>query len=347
MTRIVLCLLACGALGYVSVRTVALPTALPSDTGETERRDQVRAHVTDTLRYTLIPQGIPRGERRVWRDGRGVWHHRVEFGGPALETTVVLDSASRPLRIDIAGGHPNVGEWEERFERRGDSAWWTTPFDSASTSLPGGHYISAAYTVSFELPLLAAALVNRPDEVLALLPSGSARLERLGDHTVATDGDSRRLTHYAVHGLDIAPQYFWLDSDGVYFADAENIRSGWEPVYPELRALSLAAVEAHGHRVLGALIPPARERPLVIHGARLFDPESRTLRERTTIVVQADRIAAVGSDGTLEVPAGADSIDAAGRTAMSGLWDMHVHIQDGFIEELDAAVHGRRGDDRA
>jgi imidazolonepropionase-like amidohydrolase len=67
----------------------------------------------------------------------------------------------------------------------------------------------------------------------------------------------------------------------------------------------------------------------VIRHARLFVAESATVRPRTTVVVIGSRIADVGPDESVRVPAGAQVIDAAGKLLLPGLWDMHVHIAPG------------------
>jgi imidazolonepropionase-like amidohydrolase len=45
-----------------------------------------------------------------------------------------------------------------------------------------------------------------------------------------------------------------------------------------------------------------------------------------TVVVEGDRIAALGPTGQVELPAGATVIDGAGKWVMPGLADMHVHL---------------------
>jgi imidazolonepropionase-like amidohydrolase len=45
----------------------------------------------------------------------------------------------------------------------------------------------------------------------------------------------------------------------------------------------------------------------------------------TTVVFARQRITAVGPDGTVPLPDGAERIDAAGRALLPGLWDMHTH----------------------
>jgi len=73
----------------------------------------------------------------------------------------------------------------------------------------------------------------------------------------------------------------------------------------------------------------AQAQDLAITGARLIDGTGAAPREGTTIVVRDGRIAAVGRDGDTAVPAGIRTIDAAGRTVMPGLADMHVHFSLG------------------
>jgi imidazolonepropionase-like amidohydrolase len=51
------------------------------------------------------------------------------------------------------------------------------------------------------------------------------------------------------------------------------------------------------------------------------------------VLIEGERIAAVGPDGEVAVPEGATRIDAAGKTVLPGLWDMHTHLS-----EVDGAL---------
>ena len=64
--------------------------------------------------------------------------------------------------------------------------------------------------------------------------------------------------------------------------------------------------------------------PLAIAGARIIDGTGSPPLERGTIVIEGDRIVAMGSD--VPVPHRAAVIEAAGWTVMPGLIDMHVHV---------------------
>ena len=52
---------------------------------------------------------------------------------------------------------------------------------------------------------------------------------------------------------------------------------------------------------------------------------SRTVRN-SVIIVEGERIKAVGQVGSLAIPAGAEVISTEGMTVLPGLWDMHVHL---------------------
>lgn len=296
---------------------------------------------SDTLRFTLISRGMPVGERFIWRDPAGVWHQRTVVGERTLDTSVAFGSGDVPVRMETAGVLPSGAPWQERFAMEDDVAHWTTPFGRDSTITSGfrhAYYVSVEYGFSVDLSLLARALLSLAGGALPLLPAGEARVQDLGQRRVESAGRARTLRHVAVHGLDLAPEYLWLDDDGYLFADRLGIRTGWEALHPDLTATSTAALQAHGRAIFAKAAAPATGRPLLMRGARLFDPVQRSLRDGTSILVRGDRIAAVGPDGTIDVPEDADVIEAAGRTVMPGLWDMHVHVDHGWIEELEVPL---------
>jgi imidazolonepropionase-like amidohydrolase len=74
-------------------------------------------------------------------------------------------------------------------------------------------------------------------------------------------------------------------------------------------------------------------RPLAIVNANLFDGASSRAQPNSTIVIERDRIVAAGPAASVRAPANAEVIDAKGRTALPGLWDMHVHMSpnDGLL----------------
>lgn len=64
--------------------------------------------------------------------------------------------------------------------------------------------------------------------------------------------------------------------------------------------------------------------PVVVRAARLLDVEAGRIVSPGEVLVEGDRIAAVGS--TVAHPTGAEVIDLGDRTLMPGLIDAHVHL---------------------
>jgi imidazolonepropionase-like amidohydrolase len=60
-------------------------------------------------------------------------------------------------------------------------------------------------------------------------------------------------------------------------------------------------------------------------GGTLVDGFAGPPIQNSVILIDGDKIAAVGQAGALAVPAGAEVISTEGMTVLPGLWDMHVH----------------------
>jgi imidazolonepropionase-like amidohydrolase len=74
--------------------------------------------------------------------------------------------------------------------------------------------------------------------------------------------------------------------------------------------------------------PTAPATPIVLKAARLFDSTNGTLRTNGVVVVQGDKIVAVG-DGAA-VPPNARIIDLGDATLLAGFIDAHTHLSDEF-----------------
>ena len=78
---------------------------------------------------------------------------------------------------------------------------------------------------------------------------------------------------------------------------------------------------------------------IALVGARIVPMDARPGRgviERGTIVVDGNRIVAIGAEGSVRVPAGAKRIDVAGKTIIPGIIDVHAHVRgegDGIVAE--------------
>jgi hypothetical protein len=80
-----------------------------------------------------------------------------------------------------------------------------------------------------------------------------------------------------------------------------------------------------------ACAPPGRRSPrsglrVAITHVQLFDATGSALAPDMTVVIDGDRIAAVGPSTAIAVPADARVVDGSGKYLIPGLWDMHTHV---------------------
>ncbi len=82
-----------------------------------------------------------------------------------------------------------------------------------------------------------------------------------------------------------------------------------------------------------ATAEPARAGSLALVGGTLIDGYGGPPLHDSVILVEGERIAAVGRVGELAVPAGAEVVSTEGMSVLPGLWDMHVHLMiDGHAD---------------
>ena len=78
--------------------------------------------------------------------------------------------------------------------------------------------------------------------------------------------------------------------------------------------------------LLFALNASAQTNVKALVGGTLIDGYGSTPIRNSVVIIQGDRIKAVGQVGTLAIPPGAEVISTEGMSVLPGLWDMHVHL---------------------
>uniref|UniRef100_UPI0040486B22 amidohydrolase family protein n=1 Tax=Algoriphagus sp. TaxID=1872435 RepID=UPI0040486B22 len=73
-------------------------------------------------------------------------------------------------------------------------------------------------------------------------------------------------------------------------------------------------------------IPSFSQHLKALVGGTLIDGFGGTPIRNSVIIVEGERIKAIGQVGSLTIPAGAEVISTEGMSVLPGLWDMHVHL---------------------
>ena len=248
--------------------------------------------------------------------------------GPALTSKIVLDAHGIPVAITNDGNDYYKDPVAERFALEGGTATWTNKVEKGSQPVAGAAFYVSQTGSPEEIGLLARALRDVPGGKLPLLPQGEANLQKLSQLRISNGNTSRQVGLYSISGLGFQPSSLWVDENGELFATFDGfstiVREGWQDSLPALRA-EQDAQEARRRTEQARSLRRAPTGPVVIERANLFDAEHMTMRPGTTVIFAQQRIVAIGPDGSLPIPAGAERIDAAGRALLPGLWDMHTH----------------------
>src|SRR5688572_16474620 len=91
-----------------------------------------------------------------------------------------------------------------------------------------------------------------------------------------------------------------------------------------LTAAALAIITVTPFQGTTAAQAPPKVRALV--GGTLIDGFGGPPIRNSVILIDGERITAVGQVGRLAVPAAAEIISTEGMSVLPGLWDMHVHL---------------------
>jgi imidazolonepropionase-like amidohydrolase len=304
-----------------------------------------------TLGYSFLLMGHAAGGSvvTVHPDGSrdATWEFNDRGRGPKQQTHYEVAQGGAFSRVETTGVDYLKQTVSEHFANAGGALTWKN--DAEQGSAPAG--AGAMYVTTQGPPELFAALVRAllaaPGHELPLLPAGRGRVAAVGDLALSAGGQSIHVTHYEVEGLDFQPVPLWLDDDRELFAVADlwgaTVRQGWESAVPQLVSVQRDAQAAR----LGSLAQRLAHKPpdagLAIVHARLFDVESKKVVPDATLVVKGDRIVAAGPSSRVSAPAGAEVLDAKGKTAIPGLWDMHEHVTpiDGLLYVANGVTGAR------
>jgi imidazolonepropionase-like amidohydrolase len=218
----------------------------------------------------------------------------------------------------------------ESYALEGGKAGWKSDVEEGEKKLTAPVVYVSINGAPAELGVIAQVALGNGGKV-ALLPEGEATTERLAEIEVEAAGRKKRVTMYAITGLDFSPTYVWLDEDRAFFASVDDwfttIPENWEITAKPLKAAQDKAKQERAAELAGKLAHHMPNGVLFEH-VNLFDSQSGEILKDRSVVVASNRIVNVGPSDRVATPAGADVINAAGKTLLPGLWDMHAHVGD-------------------
>ncbi|NJO13564.1 MAG: hypothetical protein HC872_08965 [Gammaproteobacteria bacterium] len=247
-----------------------------------------------------------------------------------------LDASSVPTSIKMDGVDYIKSPVTENFTLADGAARWKNSSEAGEQKVPGPAFYLTTQGLPEELGWLAQALLKAPGQRMALLPAGEASIKRSEELSVGDAANKRRVTAYQIEGLGFSPSTVWLSDDKAFFASVDRfysvVREGFESSVPKLLEKQ-EAIESARTAELARTLSHKPLVPVAFTNANLFDSATGKSVPGSTVVIEGNRIRAVGKDGAVNIPSQARRVDAAGKALLPGLFDMHVHMSgnDGML----------------
>lgn len=308
---------------------VALLAASPSTEGS------LTAPTVDS--YGVVSSTAQIGTLKVTRHGNEA---EVDFRiddngrGPKIKEKLKFDDKGTLIRRDIEGKGEAGAPVKESYWVENGKAKWETLDDRGEADAKDAFYLDRGGS-PWTLEPLVTLLLQSKDYTHAVLPAGTARLEKIREVELGPKGATEKLTAAAIFGLDVGPQMVLLRKDKFV-----GFVSGWSSMAEDKFVGDRAALLALGQQLTDEIYAKLAQRvthhfaePLWITNVKVFDSATGTVSAPKSVVVYRGVVTGVRTDAP---PKDAKVIDAQGGTLLPGLFDSHGH-QDAVNGFLDIA----------
>jgi imidazolonepropionase-like amidohydrolase len=295
----------------------------------------------DTIIYSIVNSGNIKGFDKIWKnnDGSfGEWYQYNDRGrGDSLRVAYREDAEGFPIFISATGKDYMKNNVNEEFSlTNGTAAWKNNAEDEqkevkeklfyAGLKSNGGHLIKA---------------LKANGNKIKMLPYGEINLSVLEKHIVSSGPDQKTLWLVKVNGFGLTPSYSWIDENNIDFASVSewysNILKGYEKYIDELLAIQ-KKYETSFFNNLASTLPEKADEDILIKDVSVFDAVQARVLAHKDILIRNGIIQKIAAGNSL-IDAKAMVIDGKGKTALPGLWDMHVH----FTDNTDGILHMAAG----
>jgi len=319
----------CAIIAACSPTTETQTPAEPATEVATEAAAETAA-VTEASTFTVMVGGTVIGAMDIATtdDGYAVeFEFRNNGRGPTISERVVLDASGLPTSWTVEGNTTFGNAVNETYGYTDSQASWTdaTGSDEAVLDAPG-FYVPQDGS-PYWLAIAARALAADEDGVLQAIPGGELRMTEIETLSISNGTDTISATTFGMTGTSENPTYFLMSGDaflGLMSPGFSMLAEGFEGEDARLRGLA-ADYGARRFAEIQSRVIRDYDAPVVIRNVHVFDARTETRGEAVSVLVDGNRIAAIGA-ADMEAPEGTVEIDGAGGTLLPGFFEMHGHM---------------------
>ncbi len=306
-------------------------------------KEQLLVPPADATHFVVVSRAGKHGDEYMWRlpDGRLALRQSILLRGLVFETdeTIRFGTDGMPAELQVRGVTPN-GDAAESFSIAGGKASWTSPVDKGSAPYAApAFYLAHGGTFLSSAPRIERLLAGGSGG-MALLPSGRAQLEKLGELEVDGPQGKKSIALQLVRGIHKTPLPVWTDGDKFFgvLVGLALLPFGYESNLPALQKAQDEAIAQLAPAVASRFVTEEARRPVLFKDVQIYDADAERFVPKQDVLVEAGKITGVGAGLSSRMPAGARVVDGRGKTLVPGLWDSHMHMFDDFTAFGELAI---------
>ncbi|MBU2979267.1 amidohydrolase family protein [Alteromonas sp. C1M14] len=305
----------------------------PKETTEQNSTVSDTAMATET--FSVLLGGTKVGSLVVKHEDKTQF---IEFGfsnngrGASSSETVTLDETGIPVAWSIKGKTVFGNHVEEAFEVKEGVGTWQSSSEEGEMPFANKPMYISQYASPYALYLFAKPLIDAQRTSYPAMPAGNLQLEAKETVLLTPQGADaeQAVTLYAVGGIFMDPEYVAIDAENRLVAVVAPRFAAIKPefAHEESRLRDLTAqLNANRFQDIAQRYTHVYDKPVRINNVRIFQPQSGTLSELSSVLIEGSDIKAI--EPVVDNPvAGQVTIDGAGGTLVPGLYEMHGHMQD-------------------
>jgi imidazolonepropionase-like amidohydrolase len=259
----------------------------------------------------------------------------VDRGSPVpLKATLKVNPVADPLELVVKGNTSRFSTINDSIKIKGNVANIRVSDSVYKKTIAPLTFPITGYSPAIVQQVLLQYWNNKKQPAnINTLPFGSLQIKKTGVDNLTFKGKTITFNRHTITGLIWGDELVWTDNTGklicILTIDAEGdktemMREQYEPLLPEL--IKRAAGYGMAAFTKGAPAPKAAGNTIAITGGNIIDVENGTSIQNGVLILKDGKINSIGKAGSA-IPAGAQVINATGKTIMPGLWDMHAHFE--------------------